>query len=131
MSCPNSDPDFNGVLKHLVAVTPANRRLVFYMVCIFFRFAIYSLVYVVKEKLYAPYIVGGLAAVAVQSLLTGPLPGNQWWSKWFQLAVASAILVTCIARIWYPKEVPAVIMPGLLYVSLFGGLAQSFFVTFC
>ena len=130
MPCPNSDPGFNKLLSYFVEVTPDNRRMIFYMVCIWVRFALYSAVYITRESVWIPYIVGGFSLIAAINLATR-LEGRQWWSKKFQLVIAILLIIVSIGRIWNPEAVGSLIIPGLLYISLIGGIIQSLFIKFC
>jgi hypothetical protein len=56
-------------------------------------------------------------------------PGKQWWSKRFDLAIAVSLLVCSVMVIL--GKLNTIYMPILLYVSLIGGVLQSFSIEFC
>jgi hypothetical protein len=77
-----------------------------------------------------PYIVGILALGTIMNLQDSiSNPGKQWWSKRFDLLISVLLLLSCVGVIM--GKIPSIVMPVLLYLSLFGGILQSFFITFC
>lgn len=133
MSCPNSDPQFDKILSRYFDVNspdyPLIRKRLFYMVCIFVRFALYSLVFILRDKSWMPYVVGSLTLFTMIHLYSN-LEGRQWWSKKFQFIMAFIITIVCGIIILGVKQL-TLLVPILLYLSLFGGLIQSSFVRFC
>ena len=134
MSCPNGDPNFNKVLNILTLgnVTPKNRKLIFYGVCIPTRLFIYTLVFFLRNQVWLPYLIALFSLISIFNLSmsvfsTSPQP--QWWSKEFQLFIALCILTVSVLVIF--KKIPRYWIPLLLFVSLFGGILQSFIVGFC
>lgn len=133
MSCPNSDPQFDKILSRYFDVNspdyPLVRKRLFYMVCIFVRFALYSLVFLLRDKSWMPYVVGSLTLLTMIHLYSN-LEGRQWWSKKFQFVMAFIITIVCGIIILGVKQL-TLLVPILLYLSLFGGIIQSSFVRFC
>ena len=132
--CPNSDPDFDKVMSKFFDITakdyPSKRKMVYYGICIWVRLALYTFIYYKRDYKYTPYIVGVLALGTIMNL-QGSIsnPGKQWWSKRFDLLISVLLLLSCVGVIM--GKIPSIVMPLLLYLSLFGGILQSFFITFC
>ena len=133
--CPNSDPNFDKVLIKLFgSSSPEIRKKVYYFICIIVRLFLFSLVYVYKDHPSVPYIVGLASLVSVFNLYPSMSKDvyatqEQWWSKRFQFVVGLLLLVCSILLIF--KKITSIILPILLFISLFGGIFQSMFVTFC
>ena len=132
--CPNSDPRFDKVMSNFFDTTskdyPSKRKMVYYGICIWVRLALYTLVYYYKDYKYMPHLVGVLALGSILNLQSSiKNPGNQWWSKRFDLLISVLLLLSCVGVII--GKIPSVVMPVLLYLSLFGGIIQSFTITFC
>ncbi len=132
--CPNSDPNFDKVMAKWFDINskdyPSNRKKVYYGVCIWVRLILYTLVFYYRDFKYMPYIVGGFSIFAILNLKDSVYnPGKQWWSKRFDLAISVLLLLSCLGVI--VGKVPSITVPILLYLSLFGGVIQSFFITFC
>jgi hypothetical protein len=49
---------------------------------------------------------------------------NQWWSKWFQLAIATVLIIASLLTI-SNVNTNYYIFPIILYFSLIGGVVQS------
>jgi len=142
-NCPNSDTNFNKVLDKLFGNhTPETRKKVFYLICIIFRLFLYSLVYVYKDSKWMPYVVGILSAFSVYHLysdIKNNVNNNrQWWSKKFELIISILVFGSCLTLIIQQmigiskdKQISTKIPPLLLFISLFTGIIQSFFITFC
>lgn len=103
---------------------PLLRTQLYYMVCIFFRLALFNLVFVLRKEWYMPVFVGigSFLSVVHLSFSAFRIHQNQWWSKKFQWVISILVLCGCI--LVYQGHIPAVIIPLLLYLSLLGGLAQ-------
>lgn len=135
MSCPNSDPQFDKMLSRYLDIDspeyPQHRAQIYYLVCIWVRLILYTLVYVYREEKWMPYATAAFGLFSVVNL-SGSIrnPGRQWWSKRFQLLMASLVLIISAAAIG-GSRVDRRVVPGLLYISLFGGFIQSLFVKFC
>jgi hypothetical protein len=132
--CPNSDPRFDKVMSKFFDITakdyPSKRKMVYYGICIWVRLALYTYIYYKRDEKYIPYLVGVLALGAIINLQSSlDNPGKQWWSKRFDLLISVLLLLSCIGVV--NGKVPSVYIPVLLYVSLIGGILQSFAVTFC
>jgi hypothetical protein len=103
MSCPNSDPQFDKMLSRYLDINspdyPLYRARIFYLVCIWVRLVLYTLVYVYREKEWMPYVTAAFSLFSIVNL-KGSIqnPGRQWWSKRFQLAIAILVLVASIDR---------------------------------
>ena len=136
MSCPNSDPSFDQILSKYVDIKapdyPEKRKLIFYGICIWVRLILYTIVFHYREHESIPFIIGGLALFAVVHLypfISSKEKQQQWWSRTWQFFISCLIVIVCIARIFFKTN--PVFIPALLYISLFGGIIQSLFVTFC
>lgn len=132
--CPNSDPNFDKVMSNFFDITakdyPSKRKMVYYGICIWVRLALYTFIYYKRDYKYMPYIVGVLALGTIMNLQSSiSNPGKQWWSKRFDLLISVLLLLSCVGVII--GKIPSIVMPLLLYLSLFGGILQSFFITFC
>ena len=133
-NCPNSDPNFDKMMSNFFDITskdyPQNRKNVYYGVCIWARLALFTYIYHKRDEKYMPYIVGILAVGTIMNLYTSVQdPGRQWWSKRFDLAIAVLVLLSCIGIVL--GKVSSIVVPVLLYISLFGGVIQSLFIEFC
>lgn len=132
--CPNSDPNFDKVMANFFDITsksyPSNRKMVFYGICIWVRFALYYYIYKHRDEKYIPYVIGALAVGSIMNLKNSvDNPGRQWWSKRFDLMISILLLISCVGAIM--KKLPTVYIPYLLYLSLISGIIQSLTVTFC
>jgi hypothetical protein len=132
--CPNSDPNFDKVMSNFFDITskdyPSKRKMVYYGICIWVRLALYTLIYYYRDHKYTPYIVGVLALGSIMNLQTSITnPGKQWWSKRFDLLISVLLLLSCVGVAI--GKIPSIIMPVLLYITLIGGIIQSFTITFC
>ena len=133
-SCPNSDPSFDKILSRFTDITspnyPAYRKRLFYTVCIVVRLVLFGSVFLIKDFWWMPILVGVFAMVALVGLYPSITnPGQQWWSKRFQLSIAIMLLIACVL-VWF-KKIDSIYVPVILMGSLFGGVLQSFLVTFC
>lgn len=109
---------------HLSTPIPLLRTQLYYLVCIFFRLALYNLVFVLRKEKYTPVLVGVCALLAIVFLSFSafqPHP-RQWWSKKFQFVLSLLIFVSCIAT--YRGHLSTMVVPVLLYMSIIGGLIQ-------
>lgn len=132
--CPNSDPNFDKVLSKWVDINskeyPSTRKHIYYGVCIWVRFILYALVFYYRDFKYMPYIVGIFSIISILNLKNSIYDsGRQWWSKKFDLVISILLLFSCIGVIM--GNVKSIYVPILLYVSLIGGIVQSFLTTFC
>lgn len=127
MKCPNGDPSFSRLLGN---PSPATRKQIFYTICIFIRFALYSAVLLGRNQSWVQLIVGIASLFAIITLIPSiKNAGHQWWSKRFQLIMSILIIISCIAS--YLGIVNSITIPIALYVSLIGGITQSFWITWC
>ena len=141
--CPNSDINFNKTLDKLFGNhTPQTRKKVFYLICIVVRLFLYSLVYVYKDSKWMPYVLTILSAFSMYHLysdIKNNVNNNrQWWSKKFELIISILVFLSSLTLIIQrligtPKDnqISTKIPPILLFISLFTGIFQSFFITFC
>jgi hypothetical protein len=119
----NGDPVFNKMFINMFGTDDAEtRRRIFKHVCVPFRLGLYlSLFYFCR---YTPVIIIILIMTAISIILLAPSiqnPGNQWWSRRWHLATASAIFITAFVGLLlkYKKNINEKIL--LLYIvpSLF------------
>lgn len=134
MSCPNSDPNFDNILKNFTDINaptyPDYRRNIYYGLCIWIRLFLYTMIYVYRREKWMPYLVGIFSIFSILNLKSSlETPGSQWWSKRFDLFISVILLFTCAGVI--QEKIDPVYMSVLLYLSLFGGITQSLFVKFC
>lgn len=103
---------------------PLLRTQLYYMVCIFFRLALFNLVFVLRKEWYMPVFVGiGSFLAMVHLSFSAFRPHqNQWWSKKFQWLMSILVLWGCV--LVYQGHIPTITIPILLYLSLLGGLTQ-------
>jgi hypothetical protein len=118
----NSDPEFDKIIGKR---TPEERSFLF-VICVITRFLLYSAVYAYRDSPWIPYIVGVASSASVYQL-TKPTENRQWWSKKFQLIMAVLILISCFAVKFLNLDTK--VIPGLLFISLFGGIIQRSQVT--
>ncbi len=132
--CPNSDPNFDKVMARWFDITskdyPSNRKKVYYGVCIWVRLILFTIIFYYRKHKYTPYILAGFSLLSIYHY-SGNIknPGRQWWSKRFDLAIAVCLLISTVLVIM--KKIDPIVMPLILYTSLFGGILQSFFIKFC
>ncbi len=132
--CPNSDPNFDKVMANWFDTSskdyPLNRKKVYYEICIWVRLILYTLVFYYRDYKYMPYIITIFSIFTIMNLKDSVInPGKQWWSKRFDLAIAVSLLVCSVMVIL--GKLNTIYMPILLYVSLIGGVLQSFSIEFC
>ena len=135
--CPNSDPNFDKILKKLFdSSSPEIRKKVYYFVCIIVRLFLFSLVYIYKDKPSIPYIILLASLVSIFNLYPsvtkqGYSGQQQWWSKRFQFIISLLLFIISLLLIFKVKKVKTIMIPIILFISLFGGIIQSFFISFC
>ena len=142
--CPNSDPNFDKILSKLGMNTtsknyPETRKKIYYFICIVVRLILYSLVIFYKDKVWLHYSLFFISLFAIYNLYTSisnNKSNNQWWSKKFQLIISILLAISSLIIIIQNKlnttfKLNTVILPLLLFISLFGGILQSLFVKFC
>ena len=138
MSCPNSDPNFDKMLGIFFNTKSSNyvnvRKTLFYFVCVWVRYALYSLVYFKRDHFLTPIIVGIISTMSVYNLTNTLIYQSEiyfqtWWSKSFQLINAIILIPICIMI--HFKKLNSIYMPLILFISLFGGIIQSLFTKFC
>lgn len=122
--CPNSDPGFNKIIGEQTPETRGN----LFLVCVFVRTILYTLVYLYRNHVATPIIVGLLSMFSVFQL-TKPTDDRQWWSKKFQLIMAILILISAVMV--YFKQIDSRSMPVLLFISLAGGVLQRIHTKLC
>jgi hypothetical protein len=138
MSCPNSDPNFDKVLGIVFDINSPKyvnvRMALFYFVCIWVRYALYSFIYFNRNHYLVPIVVGIASSFSVFNLVSSLLKQPEvyyrtWWSKTFQLTNAIILIPICIMV--YNKMINSIYIPLILFISLFGGIIQSLFTKFC
>jgi hypothetical protein len=131
--CPNSDPNFDKILIKLFgSSTPEIRKKVYYLICIVIRLFLYSLVLIYKDHPSIPYIVGLASLAGMYNLYPSMTKHQQqWWSKRFQFIISLLLFIVCVLLLLKVGGVKTIVIPILLFISLFGGIFQSLFVTFC
>lgn len=138
MPCPNSDPNFDKMLGKYFDTSSPNyvnvRKTLYYLVCIWVRYALYSGIYYYREHYLIPIIIGIASSFSVFNLTNVFINQPEvyfrtWWSKTFQLINAIILLPICIMV--YNKKLNSIYIPLILFISLFGGILQSLFIKFC
>lgn len=122
--CPNSDPNFNRIIGHR---TPDERSMLFIW-CVLVRASLYYGVYVYRDESWMPWVVTA-AAIASMYQLTRPSPNTQWWSKKFQLVMATLVLISALAVKFAGLDSRS--MAVLLFTSLLGGIMQRIHTKLC
>lgn len=117
VTCPNSDPEFNKIIGER---TPEERSFL-YVVCVLTRTLLYAGVYVYRDEPWMTPLVGTLALASMYQL-TRPTENRQWWSKKFQLVMATLVLLSAIAVKFAGLDSRS--MAVLLFISLLGGIVQ-------
>jgi hypothetical protein len=138
MTCPNSDKNFDKTLSNFVDITndnyPNTRKHIFYGICIPIRLILYTLVFMYRDMPIIQYIIAIASLIAVinlsNTMLFSKTKLEQWWSKQFQLLIAILLLVSSILII-SGYNISTMVIPIILFASLFGGVLQSMMITFC
>ena len=138
MSCPNSDKNFDKTLSNFVDITsedyPNTRKHIFYGVCVPVRLMLYTLVFIYRDAPAIQYIIAIASLIAIinlgNTLLNNDTVTNQWWSKKFQLFIAILLLISTVLKI-SGYNISTMVVPIILFASLFGGVLQSMLITFC
>lgn len=122
------DKFFNSVLLNIgISDDPKTRRLAYYSICVMFRFAIYSYIAFNYRKRWVLYICFLLGLFSALNLYSN-LDGEQWWSRKFQFIIALLLIFTTILLIISKSNNDNkynIIVPVLLFASLFGGVSQD------
>jgi hypothetical protein len=134
--CPNDDPSFTKMLYKMGMlqknISPkevvAMRMRIYYCICIIVRAALIVAVYHWRSSLITRVLVFGGAMLGVVNL-GSRMNGTQWWSKKFQFIMS--IIIGLMAILTHFKVVDSRAMSASMFVSLMGGVAQSFAVRFC
>lgn len=133
MSCPDYNPNtsFHQLLFRLSPKTtnrPQQRKQFYYLVCFFFRFSLYNLVFLFRKEKWIHWVVAFFACLSFFQLSI-PTKNTQWWSKTFQWYISMALIISSLGFIL--NILPNWATPLVLYISLFGGLLQSLQAKFC
>lgn len=128
MACPNlrGDPAFNQVLVNLVGRSDCDLRTrLFWFVCVPVRASLYGAAWYFRDAMWLPWAVWVTSLVSAANLW-GSLetPGQQWWSKRWQLLMSTTLFLTSAWKIMKPEQVPSYVIPALLFSSLLGGILQ-------
>lgn len=99
----------------------------YFLVCIPFRFALFSIIYIFRRERYTPWIVGIIALLTIINLGMHSLNEGQWWSRKFLLIISILLVITCTITIINPNEYTRLLTCALLYLSLFGGIGQRLY----
>jgi hypothetical protein len=141
--CPNSDINFNKILDKLFGNhSVETRKKIFYLICITVRLFLYSLVYLYKDSKFIPYLLSIFSAFSIYHLysdIKNNVNNNrQWWSKKFEFIISILVFISSLTLIIQrvngiskENQISTSIAPILLFISLFTGIFQSFFITFC
>lgn len=132
MHCPNGDKNFNKILEKMLGhpPTPNERNNIYYFVCILLRLSIASFLLICKDRPWIPYIFLIGSALSIINYYSSGLEGDQWWSKRFQLIMAILIFSTAVLQASC-NCVNTFILPILFFISITGGIIQSFIVKRC
>jgi hypothetical protein len=137
-NCPNSDPEFDKVLRKIISKFTNNddynsmRKYIYYGVCVWVRFFLYLLVFLLRENKIMQIIVLILSFAATINLTYQYFTlgaGLQWWSKRFILFMAFLIFSSSVFTLF--KQINSLWTPMLLFFSLAFGIFQSLNVDFC
>ena len=136
--CPNSDPEFDKILKKIMSNFTnsddynINRKYIYYFVCIWVRFFLYLTIFFLRESRVVQIIVLIFSFIATINLTYQHVKlgaGNQWWSKRFILFMAFIIFSSCVLTLF--KQIDPLWTPMLLFFSLGYGIYQSLYIEFC
>lgn len=132
MTCPNGDKNFNKILEKMLGHPPTveDRNKIFYMVCVTLRLSIASFLLIFKDRPWVPYIFLIGSGLSIFNYYSSGLEGDQWWSKRFQFIMAVLLFSVSILSI-SSKSINTFILPILFFISLTGGVIQSFMVKRC
>ena len=137
-NCPNSDPEFDKVLRKIISKFTNNddynsmRKYIYYGVCVWVRFFLYLIVFILRENKIMQIIVLILSFTATINLSYQYFTlgvGFQWWSKRFILFMAFLIFSSSVFTLF--KQINSLWTPMLLFFSLGFGIFQSLNVEFC
>lgn len=137
-TCPNSDPEFDKLLRKIIAKFSNNddynsmRKQIYYGVCVWVRFFLYLIVFFLRENKVMQIIVLILSFVATINLAYQYFSkgvGQQWWSKQFILFMAFLIFSSSVLTLL--KQLHSLWTPMLLFFSLAFGIFQSLNIEFC
>lgn len=114
----NDDPSFTALLQRVLQrpITPLTRRILYHAVCVPFRLGLFTLVFWFPQWLHIPARI--FSVVAAVRLVLLP-PGHQWWSRTWSIVCAIAATLAPTSWVYLP-----------LYISVLGGVLQSFVVRF-
>jgi hypothetical protein len=136
--CPNSDPEFDKLLKKIISKFTNNddyntmRKYIYYFVCIWVRFFLYLTVFFLRDKIIVQIIVLILSFIATVNLAYQYFKigsGTQWWSKRIILFMAFVIFSSSVLTLF--KQIDPLWTPMLLFFSLGIGIYQSLNIEFC
>jgi hypothetical protein len=136
--CPNSDPEFDKILKKIMSNFTSTddynvgRKYIYYFVCIWVRFFLYLAIFFLRESRIVQIIVLIFSFIATINLTYQHFKfgtGNQWWSKRFILFMAFIVFSSCVLTLF--KQIDPLWTPMLLFFSLGYGIYQSLYIEFC
>ena len=136
--CPNSNKIFDNFLfksglidEKLSDIDKAyERRRVYYTICVLFRLLIASLVLQLKDKTYVHFLIFIISFIAFINLGFYRKENSQWWSNYFQCIISFLLMILSLL-ILLKVKIPTLILPLLLYISVFGGVFQSLYKPSC
>lgn len=137
-TCPNSDPEFDKVLRKIIAKFTNNddynslRKYIYYGICVWVRFFLYLMVFFFRDSKVMQIIVLILSFITTinlgyQYFTLGV--GTQWWSKQFILFMSFIIFSSSVLTL--SKQIHSLWTPMLLFFSLAFGIYQSLNIDFC
>lgn len=106
-------------------VDKKTRAQLYLTVCVPTRLALYSLVLIERNHPVMPWMVGLFAILSLFHLSMSPFDVGQWWSRRFQWLISILIVFACANTIITKHS--TIVIPVLLYTSVFGGLIQAGF----
>jgi hypothetical protein len=117
MSCPNS----TGILLTTFHLSPEQRRIVFYGVCVPTRLSVAYLLNVFPRSVVLARVFAALSLVKLGNDLRNDISNpNQWWSKKAQMVTSVCVLFANVR-----------LVPWLVAFDVLIGVVQALYHGFC
>ncbi len=113
--------DFGGVKD--LNVSLKNRKILFYLVCIWIRFGLFLLAYKYYNKKWFPYVIG-IIAIILLYFVKFDKDHCVWWSRKLHYIMLCLILIVSVIQIILKDNKPFI--PFLILSDLILGIGSSF-----
>lgn len=100
----------------------------YFLVCVPFRIAIFSLAFVFRYQKYTPWLIGICALLSIINLLTTKIIKNLWYSRRLLIVISFLILFSCMYTIVIPNIITPNITVVLLYSTIIFGVSQKIII---